>query len=201
MNLLYLAGTLLALAAGPVLYGLLRSRPSLVRGLDLFVMLSISLLMGLDVIPDTYAEGGAISLAFVVVGALGPSLFERLGGRLRREAHMAALWLALAGLVLHALADGTGLAPGPSGESLGIAVVIHSLPVGLMVWWLVAPVLGTRWAAGALLAMIVATILGYVLGAGLGEALGSRGMAWVQAWWPAPSCTWCSAGRTWNTGT
>lgn len=183
MNLFYLAGTLVALVIGPLLYRLLRSRRPMVRALDLFVMVSISLLVALEVIPGTYGEGGWPSLLFLVAGALGPSLLERVAGRLRREAHLAALYLALGGLVLHAMADGAGLAPGPAAASdaLGVAVVIHSIPVGLMVWWLVAPALGQRWAAWSIAAMALATVAGYGLGAGLNQFLGEQATAWMQA--------------------
>src|SRR5688572_2828069 len=106
MNFVFLAGTLLALALGPVLYLAARARPRMIRGLDLFVMISVSLLVAFEVVPGTYVAGGMWSVVCLIAGALGPSLLERLAGRLRREAHLAALWLALVGLVLHAFADG-----------------------------------------------------------------------------------------------
>lgn len=183
MNLVFLGGTLLALALGPVLYLAARSRPRLVRGLDLFVMISVTLLVAFEVVPGTYVDGGLVSIACLFVGALGPTAMERLSGALQREAHLAALWLALIGLVLHAFADGAGLAPSDTdaGTALGLAVVLHSIPVGLAVWWLVAPALGSGPAVGMIAAMCVATLAGYRLATGLGELLGPQVLACIQA--------------------
>jgi zinc transporter ZupT len=183
MNLAFLVGTLVALALGPVLYLAARARPRMVRGLDVFVMISVTLLVAFEVVPGTYADGGLWSLAFLAMGALGPSLLERAAGALKREAHLVALWLALVGLVLHAFADGAGLAPSgtDAGIALGLAVVLHSVPVGLAVWWLVAPALGVGAAAGVTVAMCVATVAGYALATGLSVLLGPLASAWMQA--------------------
>jgi zinc transporter ZupT len=183
MNLAFLAGTLLALALGPVLYLGARARPRLVRGLDVFVMISVSALVAFEVVPGTYVDGGLWSIACLLVGALGPTLLERMGGALKREAHLAALWLALVGLVLHAFADGAGLAPSgtDAGTALGLAVVLHSVPVGLAVWWLVAPALGVGPAVGVIAAMCLATVAGYALATGLSNLLGPQVLACIQA--------------------
>ena len=183
MNLAFLVGTLLALALGPVLYLAARARPRMIRVLDLFVMISVTLLVAFEVVPGTYAEGGWWSVACLGIGALGPTLAERVAGTLRREAHLAALWLALVGLVLHAFADGAGLAPSgtDAGTALSLAVVLHSIPVGLAVWWLVAPALGIGPAVGVIAAMCVATVAGYALATGLGALLGPQALACIQA--------------------
>ena len=183
MNLVFLGGTLLALALGPVLYLAARARPRMIRGLDLFVMISVTLLVAFEVVPGTYADGGWWSVACLAIGALGPTLLERVAGALKREAHLAALWLALVGLVLHAFADGAGLAPSDTdaGTALGLAVVLHSVPVGLAVWWLVAPALGTGPAMGVIAAMCAATIAGFALATGLAELLGPEASARIQA--------------------
>lgn len=183
MNLAFLVGTLLALALGPVLYLVARARPGMVRVLDVFVMISVALLVAFEVVPGTYVDGGLWSLVWLAVGALGPTLLERAAGTLQRQAHLAALWLALVGLVLHAFADGAGLAPSgtDAGTALSLAVVLHSIPVGLAVWWLVAPALGAGPAAAVIAAMCGATVAGYALATGLGELLGPRVLACIQA--------------------
>lgn len=183
MNVVFLCGTLVALALGPVLYLVARSRPKIVRALDVFVMISVSLLVAFEVVPGTYVDGGLASVAFLVAGALGPTLMERIGGRIQREAHLAALWFALIGLVLHAFADGAGLAPSDNaaGTALGLAVMLHSVPVGLAVWWLVAPVLGPGAAIGVIAAMCAATVAGYGLATGLSDLLGAQALACIQA--------------------
>lgn len=177
-----LMATLLALLCGPLLYVLARNRQPLLAFLDGFVLVSISGLVLLDVVPDALASGGYISLGFLLLGLLGPTLLEHLLTRARREAHLAALALAVTGLVVHALGDGAALSPaGDTEGSLALAVAVHSVPVGLVVWWLIFPVFGWRLPTLALLAMCAGTLAGYGYGIELSSVLGERAWAWLQA--------------------
>jgi uncharacterized protein len=177
-----LMATLLALLCGPLLYVLARSRPPLLAFLDGFVLVSICGLVLLDVVPDALRSGGYASLGFLLLGLLGPTLLEHLLTRARREAHLAALALAVAGLVVHALGDGAALSPaGDADGSLALAVAVHSVPVGLVVWWLIFPVFGWRLPTLALLAMCAGTLAGYGYGIELSSVLGERAWAWLQA--------------------
>src|SRR5204863_289328 len=78
---------------------------------DGFVLVSIAGLVLLEVVPGAFSAGGITSALFVLIGLLGPTLVEHLMTRARREAHIAALVLAITGLVLHSIADGAALAP------------------------------------------------------------------------------------------
>ncbi|HUR41154.1 MAG TPA: permease [Verrucomicrobiae bacterium] len=177
-----LAATLAALAAGPFLYGAARRSPAALAFLDGFVLVSIAGLVILEVVPGTFMEGGPWSLAFLLVGLFGPTLLERAFRHAERQAHMVALGLAICGLVLHALADGLVLAPAVDGDwALPLAVVVHSLPVGMAVWWLLAPSFGPWPPTLALAAMGVGTVAGYHYGVSLGALLSEQGWAWFQS--------------------
>ncbi len=183
MNLILLSATLLALVCGPLLYAAARLRPNLLAFLDGFVLVAISGLVVLEVLPDTLAAGGAWSLGFLVLGALGPSLLEHQLHH-ARQAHVAALMLAIAGLVLHSVGDGTALAPQVGGEphiGLALAIAVHSIPVGLVVWWLLYPVFGALLPALAIGAMCAGTVAGYVFAGAVSAWLGAIGWAWLQA--------------------
>jgi hypothetical protein len=183
MNLLLLSATLLALLAGPVLYAAARRRPVLLSLLDGFVVVAISGLVVLEVLPNTLASGGVWALGFLVVGALGPTLLERQLHH-ARQAHEGALALAIVGLVMHSVGDGTALAPQPDGAArtaLAMAIAIHSTPVGLAVWWLLYPVFGYRVPTLSIAAMAGGTVVGYLFSAELGHWLGALGWAWLQA--------------------
>lgn len=186
MTVLPLLATLTALMSGPLFYVIARRRPAFLAFLDGFVLVSIAGLVLLEVLPGAYGDGGAWSLAFVALGALGPSLIERTLHEARREAHLATLALAVLGLLLHSVGDGVALAPGTGEahhghEALGIAVVVHSVPVGLVVWWVMAPVFGRGLPAITLALMCAATVAGYVFGAQLSAVLGTSAFAWFQA--------------------
>ena len=178
----YLFATLLALAAGPALYAAARSRAAMLAFLDGFVLVSIAGLVVLEVVPGTFLQGGAWSLAFLLAGLFGPTVLERIFRHAEREAHIAALVLAICGLILHALADGVVLAPGSSTDwALPAAVVVHSIPVGMAVWWLLAPNFGTWPPLLALLAMGAGTVAGYRYGVSLNELLSDQAWAWFQS--------------------
>ena len=189
MNLLPLFATLAALLCGPLLYGLARPRPALLAFLDGFVLVSIAGLVLLEVVPGAFGDGGAWSFAFLALGAVGPTLVEHGLQHARREAHLATLALAVLGLMLHSLADGAALTPahglhqghGHAREALAIAIVVHSVPVGLMVWWVMAPVFGRALPAATIGLMCAGTVAGYLFGLELNTVLGAQAFAWFEA--------------------
>jgi uncharacterized protein len=178
----FLFATLAALAAGPVLYAAARSSARTLAFLDGFVLVSIAGLVVLEVVPGTFLEGGPWSLAFLLAGLFGPTLLERAFRQAEREAHIAALGFAVCGLVFHALADGVALAPnGQTDWALPAAVVVHSIPVGMAVWWLLAPNFGIGPPLLALVAMGAGTLAGYRYGVSLNEMLSAQAWAWFQS--------------------
>lgn len=178
----FLLATLIALAAGPVLYAAARANPRTLAFLDGFVLVSIAGLVVLEVVPGTFLQGGAWSLAFLLAGLFGPTLLERAFRNAERQAHIAALALAVVGLVLHALVDGVVLVPAAGQDwALPAAVVVHSIPVGMAVWWLLAPHFGRGPPLLALLAMIAGTVAGYRYGPSLNALLSDQAWAWFQS--------------------
>lgn len=173
-----------ALWAGPALYFLLHGHPRSRRAFDALVLAGIVALLALDVIPAIWHAGGPQSGAFLALGLLGPSLMERAFRRQRRQAHIAALALAVAGLLLHTLGDGVVLVPDAQGRAnvgLALAIALHNLPVGTAVWWLLAPNFGARWPALGLAVLSAATVGGYVFGLSLADWTALKPWAWFQA--------------------
>ena len=186
MHLALLVLTLAALASGPLLYVYARPRPALLALLDGFMLISIAGLVLLEAVPGTFSAGGVFSVLFLLLGLLGPTAMEHWISRARREAHLTALALAMLGLIVHSLGDGVALSAGGhdhhhEGLALPIAVAVHSVPVGLAVWWLLYPVFGVLAPALAIVGMCASTLLGYGYGPLLGAELGTRGWAWFQA--------------------
>ncbi len=181
---LLLSATLAALLSGPALYAIAQRHPALLSFLDGFVLVSIAGLVLLEVVPDAFAAGGWLAMLFLLLGLLGPTALEHGLSHARREAHLLALGLAILGLILHSVGDGAALS-GAGGDrheaALGLAIAIHSIPVGLMVWWLLYPVFGIALPALALIAMCAATVAGYTNGLSFSVVLGAQGWAWFQA--------------------
>jgi uncharacterized membrane protein YraQ (UPF0718 family) len=179
--------SLLVLAVGPLLHQLARVTGSMLAVLDGFVFVTIGGLVFLHIVPETYHLTGWPALVALAVGLVGPGLVEHRLQGLARQAHAIALLLAVAGIGLHAFMDGLALGQGGhkhghAGEHmLPMAVVLHRLPVGLMVWFLIRPVYGLRLALATLALIGVATVLGFSLGEAAMGGMANDGRGLFQA--------------------
>ena len=177
-----LIASLAALLFGPPLLKLASGSPWALRLLDGFVYVAIGGLVLLHVLPEVVATSGWMALVAAAIGLAGPSTIEKRLERSARQAHEAALLLAVVALSLHGLFDGMALAVQTDlTADLGLAVVLHRLPVGLTLWWLIQPTRGTQAAAGALGAIAVATVIGYFLGGAAAGAFEAPAMGLVYA--------------------
>ncbi len=178
-----LLASIAALLTGPLAYRFAR-RGTTLTILDGFVFVAISGLVILSVLPEAIVHGGWMAIVLIVAGFVGPTVAEHLFHRAAKGTHVAALILGLVGLCLHALIDGAALGDGlalQAGGQLPTAVVLHRLPVGLTIWWLLRPHFGTAVASLALVAVAGATAAGYAVGPALGAELTVGSVAWFQA--------------------
>ena len=177
-----LIASMLALGVGPALYRSSRSLDQARSALDGFIFVSIAGLLGLHILPEVLAEGGWVSFLLLVAGLLGPTLLERLS-RFSRAAHSLTLYLALAGLCVHAVADGAALLGTPGGGSspLAIAVILHRLPIGLGIWWLMRPTYSAPLRVAVLLVVCAATAAGFFGGSFLVSGFAGWRLIWFQA--------------------
>ncbi len=168
--MLPLASALLAPLAGVLIYVTLHQRARTVRLLDTSVVVALPLLVAVQVVSHAWAER---SLAPVLAVALGVGLLavvERLSNTMARHADDATIVFGVLGISLHALLEGSALTPGAS-STFVLAVALHRVAVGLLIWWLVRPRHGARAAAMGVGAIIGATLVGYVAGAGVAAAV------------------------------
>ena len=145
--------SIVALAAGPLIFGACRKHAGPLAALDGFIYVSMGGLILVDVFPPAFELGGWLCLVFAFVGLVGPTILERSFRSASRQMHLLALGLGLLALSLHALVDGVYLG-GASGHEhahshgahaghghdhtmsgLPLAIILHRLPVGLTVWW------------------------------------------------------------------
>ncbi len=171
--MLWLLAGLLALLVGPLLLRFSR-QGRILHAVDGFVVIAIVGLVVIEVLPHAFSVVGGWALGWAALGLLLPERLERLLHRAARRVHAFALVLAMSGLGLHDALDGAALAHGTTDSSLAMAVVLHRLPVGLAVWWLIRPAYGAAKAVFALAFIVVATLIGYVA-AGAVESVGDVG--------------------------
>jgi zinc transporter ZupT len=170
--LIFLIGALAAPLAGPLLYGSLHDHPRAVRAVDVTVYVAVPLLLAWQVLPEAWERRSIWMIVAVAAGLALPTAMERVSHALNRLTDTLALTIGLSGLALHALLEGAALAPAQAHDQIAfaLAVLLHRIPVGLIVWWLLKPRYGSGAAALGIASLIVGTALGYTLGV---EVLGN----------------------------
>jgi uncharacterized membrane protein YraQ (UPF0718 family) len=192
--MLLLILSILALLVGPVIYRLVRDRSPALELIDGFIFVSMGGMMFFGVFPEAFGAGGWGVIVFAALGLLGPTLVERNFHRAGRGTHNLALALAMAGLCLHGFADGVALtedSPVATSAAEGVeahfhghlpfAVILHRIPEGLTIWWLLRPALGRVVPLIVLALLSTSTALGFACGTRLLAELPEVGLAWFQA--------------------
>ncbi len=179
MTLLFFS--LLALAVAPLIYRVADRAANALAALDGFIMVSIAGLAAVHIIPHAIQHGGFWVIGIAALGFLGPGWAEHALHKSADRVHSATLLLAVLGLLLHGFFDGVGLAAPLEHESmLGIAVLLHRLPVAITLWWLLHPQ-DKGVATGVLCSLAVMTVAGYFTADALAPAMDSTWLAYVQA--------------------
>lgn len=162
----YLIAATAAPVFGPVLYRFLHGHPRAVHFVDGFVYLAVPLLVAWQVLPHAWEERDLLALVALGAGFVLPALIERASHAFAEQTDNLAIIVGLTGLWLHALLEGAALVPGDGGVEapFALAVVLHRVPVGLVVWWLIRPRFGVAAASVGVGSFVVATLAGYGLG-------------------------------------
>ena len=175
--------SILALFAGPLLYHWMRKGGLIARTVEQVVVATLVLVVGLLLVPETIRGLGYPSLLLIAAGYLVPGLLEAAVKSAARAFHLISVFLALSGLILHAVLDGAGLASSElqASMTLGLAIVLHRFSMGLVLWFIVVPVFGHKAGAGVLLLMAVSTAVGYFMSDQLLVLEGGRAILAIQA--------------------
>lgn len=175
--------SIISLFVGPVLYQWLCHGGFVAKAFDSLIIAVLVILMAFLLIPESWAQLGYWSVALILAGYLLPGVLEQLIKRAAHTFHLVSLLLALAGLALHAMLDGAALTMGngATGNNLSLAIVLHRLGVGVMLWMMVQPVFGKRAAFGVLGFVALATVAGYLLSEIVLGMEGDYAMSVIQA--------------------
>lgn len=169
----------IALLAGPFVCVLGRHNKVTERAVDVLIIAAIAWIIGVHIIPDAVAAAGWTAWLFLGAGMAFPYALRRIFHLASSQMHTALLLIAALALILHAVIDGIALLPG-SGDQLGLAVILHRLPVGMAIWWTFRPAIGTRAAIAAFVLIIGATGLAFYLGGPVIQLAESRVLALFQ---------------------
>ena len=157
--------SIVLLFIGPILYQWLRRGGFVAKAFDSLIIVVLVVLMAFLLIPESWTKLGYWSIALMLAGYLVPGLLEHLIKRAAHTFHIVSLLLALIGLALHAMLDGAALTinNGDAFSTLPLAVVLHRMGAGMVLWMMVQPVFGRRAAFAVLGFVALATIGGYQL--------------------------------------
>lgn len=174
--------SLITLFAGPLLFQWLSRSSHLASTVDRVVVVVLIFLVAALLLPDIIEPLGLLAPASVVLGYLLPGILEKLIRRAAETMHLLSLYVAMAGLLLHALLDGAGLAGSELRASPGLAaaIILHRFGVGLMLWLIIEPVFGKRAAWLMLIAIGAATIVGFEFSERLLPLAGDTAIAALQ---------------------
>ena len=153
---------LASLAIAPWLYGRLHQHRRLHDVLDTALIGIVIVIILIEVIIEGYKHIGWMGPLIGIAGMALPSLIEQAFSKLALPAHSITAVLGSVALIAHSLMDGATLASA-NHYWVEIAVVIHQLPLGLAIWWLVQHSLGTRTAIFTIFIMSVMIVVGYEL--------------------------------------
>jgi hypothetical protein len=175
--------SLITLFSGPLLYIWLPRGGRFAQTIDRIIVVALIFLVVLLLAPEIFSALGLTGLVLVAAGYLLPGLLELAVRRAAETLHLASLFLAVAGLLLHALLDGAGLAGSElqASSGLAVAIVLHRFGEGLMIWLIMQPVFGSRAAWLMLLGMAVATIVGFSYSAALLPLAGDSAISILKA--------------------
>jgi zinc transporter ZupT len=183
-----LLASIVALAVGPVAYRLLaRSRNQRARVvLDVAIIVAVAGIVLLHILPHCFEVAGWPAVVLLVLGLLTPTLIEMWLRRVAGTAHAVVGAIIVVGIAVHAMMDGVGLAVAGSGDhhvayGLPLAISLHRIPVGLILWWLVRQRFGVRAAVAVLGGVGVATVIGFFAGAAVASGMESAELALFQA--------------------
>lgn len=174
--------SLITLFAGPLLFQWLSRSERLAGVLDRVIVVVLVILVGALLLPDIIEPLGFAAPAFLIIGYLLPGILEKLIRRAAETLHLLSLYVAILGLLLHALLDGAGLAGSElrSSPGLAAAIIVHRFGVGLMLWLIIEPVFGKRAAWSTLVAIAAATIAGFEFSERLLPLAGDTAIAALQ---------------------
>lgn len=159
----YLIAANVMFVVAPFLYLIAERFRRLWHGIVRALMVAVTLIVVVHLLPESFEVVGWPSLLVFLVGVMIPSAIEKLFHGSVESVHFVSRIAVLSVVCLHTMADGAALAVAADEPGLSLAVVLHRIPDGVVVWGTFYPLLGWKRSCGLMLSLVAATILGFVL--------------------------------------
>lgn len=160
----------IALLLGPAVNVLTHSRKSAYALVDGFVLVGVGGLVLFEILPRTFTVIGVWAAPLAVFGFFFPHLLEHRLNSLPVSPRTILSSLIILGLAIHQLLDGAALAhTREEGHlepltTLGLAIILHQVPKGFLLWEIARKAGGVSAAAVVIIGLLATTALGFVLG-------------------------------------
>ena len=151
---------LLALLCGPLLYQLARARRNTYAFFDGFVLVAVGGIVLIEILPGKFQALGIIALPVAIAGFIFPHALEHWLDSLPVSPRTILSGLIVAGLIIHQLLDGAALRSGDEAlglSALAMAVILHQLPKGFLLWDIARKAKGAAAAALVVLGLAAAS--------------------------------------------
>lgn len=169
----FLLLVLLALFIAPFVYQLVTKLEKSFAILEAVLFFLIAGLVVIHILPDAWNHAGWWALIGFFFAWVLPWAAEHYLHDHEDKVHLVPIIVSISGLALHGMTDGIALSYASEGATshfnrfglhyhpLPLAVVLHSFPASIFVYWVLKPKYGTRFAVSALVIMGLTTIIGY----------------------------------------
>ena len=155
---------LVAPLVGVLIYIAFHNHPRSIRVIDTVVLSALPILVAVQIFPHVWLERQIAPLIAVGAGIGILYVIERLSRSLAQHTDNVTIVLGVASMAMHALLEGGALMPASVSVSFTAAVVLHRIPVGLLIWWLLEPRHGVGVAILGVGSLLLATVIGFVAG-------------------------------------
>ena len=156
-----LIASLAAPVLGAMLYPALHNVKLARKIFDYIMVVAVPLLVLGHIAYHAWPGQIVVALLLVLGGLLFPLLLERMSSAFASKTDNIALAAGISGFAVHVILESAVL--GVASTDLVLAIVLHRMVVGLMIYWLVEPEFGFLIGALAVGAILVATLVGYFL--------------------------------------
>ena len=177
--------SLISIAIGPLFFSTLRQRKAIYGLLDGFVLIGVAGLVLVEVLPrafESVSTGKWLVLLLASVGFILPLFLEKRLSILPFSPGNFFQGLMIVGLFFHQLLDGMALhnpshghghdhSQGPFSFHLQIAIVLHQLPKGFLLWSVLRGKNGDNLARLLIIGLAGMTVAGYFLASTLNDLL------------------------------
>ena len=151
---------------GPVLHTFFLKRRNWNLWMDGFSVASVGGIVLVHLLPEAIEKGGAIAFSLILLGVFVPGVLESWLGETSEKGGKILL---IVGMYLHALTESAALGSVRQEgiQALGLAIVLHKFPMGLLLFSFLLKDKGLKIAIFTIIGISIISTFGFFLGSNL----------------------------------